>query len=520
MNHRIDRRRFLDLLTTLAIAPTTALAACSDSDPHSEIGASGSDGGTGELKPATSADRHRNPGKDVVVLGAGLAGLTAAYVLAKAGYDVTVLEGQRRVGGRVLTVRDGLRHGFHAEMGAVRIFETHAFTNKYVQLFGLPLRPYDSGDRAFFMRGERFRAPAHGQLWPIPDMSAAERADPESFFPRYVLSGFEQLGELFDANWPNAFPSALALDVVTTGQYMRNQGASPGWVDWFRAREGNILRTNALAAFATESASAGNTVTSIEGGNDRLPEAFAAALGERVKLGCRVVRIAQDDREVRIGFRERDRLHEIRASHCVCAMPFSTLRDVSIETPFADDKMAAIHGLRYMAAARCYFQTRSRFREERGDDPLGPLGGINLVGTDTFAGRLWNTSAQQPDSRHGLIHSYMFDTEALEYAAMGENRIRDMRRHIRKDLLPGLAGQVIASAEHVWQEDSWARGGWGWTQPNEMRTMHLARRRREGRVHFAGEHTSIFIAWMNGAIESGERAANEILGAAVGPLPT
>jgi monoamine oxidase len=89
-------------------------------------------------------------------------------------------------------------------------------------------------------------------------------------------------------------------------------------------------------------------------------------------------------------YRGRTGLHQLRADRCVCALPFAPLRRVKIATP---QKMAAIHKLQYMAAARCYFQTRSRFWEHY------PLGGLNLVGTDTMAGRVWNASSQQPATR-------------------------------------------------------------------------------------------------------------------------
>ena len=59
----------------------------------------------------------------------------------------------------------------------------------------------------------------------------------------------------------------------------------------------------------------------------------------------------------------------------------------------------------------------------------------------------------------------------------------------------------------------WAGGGWGWTQPDQMRWMCPAMRRPEGRVHFAGEHTSLWIAWINGALESAERVVDEIVAA-------
>jgi monoamine oxidase len=76
--------------------------------------------------------------------------------------------------------------------------------------------------------------------------------------------------------------------------------------------------------------------------------------------------------------------------------------------------MAAIGRLRYMPVARSYFQTRTPFWQH---DPLGPLGGIDLVGTDTMAGRVWNTTSQQADPFTGMLQAYMFDTEAVAFAS-------------------------------------------------------------------------------------------------------
>jgi monoamine oxidase len=79
--------------------------------------------------------------------------------------------------------------------------------------------------------------------------------------------------------------------------------------------------------------------------------------------------------------------------------------------------------------------------------------------------------------------------------------------------LPGLRNQVIATADKAWHEDPWAGGGWGWTQPGELVRMFPAMRQPDGRVHFAGEHTALHAAWMNGALESAERVVDEILAA-------
>jgi monoamine oxidase len=487
MNEPLDRRTFLKGLAAAGALPL----------------------GGSLLAPERAAAHpgDRGAGRRVVVLGAGLAGLASAYNLRRHGYDVIVLEAQERPGGRVHTVRGGFWRGGHAELGAIRIFASHEYVLKYVKEFGLALTPYDTGTRAFHMQGKRFLPPPAGKPWPLRGLSAGEQPDPAARLGDYFGSGFAKLGDVFDPGWPGAFPTALELDGASMDGYMQSQGASATWRDWFYAQEGRFARVNAAAAFAVESLTTGSLLGSIQGGNDRLPKAMAAALGQRVRYRSEVVRIAQGRDHVTVSFRDRSGRHELRADRCVCALPFAPLRRVDIAAPFSPPKMAAIHKLQYMAAARCYFQTRSRFWE---GDPLGPLGGLNLVGTDTMAGRIWNTSSQQADPRLGMVQAYMFDTEALEFAGHGHRRVTATRKLVRQ-LLPGIRGQIVGVAHKAWQEDPWAGGGWGWTQPGELRWMFPAMRQVEGRVHFAGEHTSIWAAWMNGALESAERVAAEIL---------
>ena len=115
MTNNLDRRRFLQAAAAISATPLASLAKAPDA-------------------PADD-DKHRG-GRRVVVLGAGLAGLGAAYNLMRNGYDVTVLEAQDRPGGRVQTVRDGFRRGGHAELGAIRIFESHEHVLRYVASSG------------------------------------------------------------------------------------------------------------------------------------------------------------------------------------------------------------------------------------------------------------------------------------------------------------------------------------------------------------------------------------------------
>src|SRR5829696_9404226 len=111
----------------------------------------------------------RGAPKKVIIVGAGLAGLSAAYELTQAGHDVTVLEARTRPGGRVHTLRDPFPDGLYAEAGASRVPNHHHFTLKYTELFGLTLDPFQPHDLAsvYHVRGQSIRVtPGQNVEWP------------------------------------------------------------------------------------------------------------------------------------------------------------------------------------------------------------------------------------------------------------------------------------------------------------------------------------------------------------------
>src|SRR4051812_16967995 len=119
MSHDLRRRTFLKLLSLASAGVATGCSLASAPDAASR---------ESEVKPGDVPTRSGN-GKDVVVIGGGLAGLCSAYELRKKGYNiVAILEAQARTGGRVLTLRDGLANGQYAEAGATRIADTHNYT--------------------------------------------------------------------------------------------------------------------------------------------------------------------------------------------------------------------------------------------------------------------------------------------------------------------------------------------------------------------------------------------------------
>jgi monoamine oxidase len=449
--------------------------------------------------------------KRVVILGAGLAGLAAAWNLMQHGYDVRVLEAQEVPGGRVKTVRAPFSKGGYAEAGALRIFDNHRWTMKYIRLMGLEskLAPYDAGGKhLWYVRGKRFTT-QQGEWPPLDGLNPEERKNPLAMAGRYWSAAFKAVGDPTRKEFPTA--AALELDRYRVDDYLRERGASEAWLALMFAAEGDFRRGNALALTALEGAPNDGEHTQtygLLGGNDQLPLALASALGARVSYKSPVVRLAHRNDGVTVTVKTSSGQHEVRAEHCICTLPFPVLRQVEITPAFSDLKMQSIGSYDLFPLSRLYLQTKTRFWRH---DPLGELGGLNMVGTDTPVERIWNTSQLQPDRTMGMLQSYMLDEHALVFSRIPpEERVAAWTARIAP-FLPELPREVVASYYKVWHEDPWARGAFAFAKPNEFKWIWPAARRAERRVHFAGEHTSLWVGYQNGALESAERCVQEVM---------
>jgi monoamine oxidase len=154
---------------------------------------------------------HRNlkpsgPAKKVIIIGAGLAGLSAAYELTQAGHHVTILEANTRPGGRVLTLRDPFAEGLYAEAGASRIPNHHHFTLKYVELFGLTLAPFRPPEMpsVYHARGKRFRVtPGQKVDWPYALTPEERTLGLTGMRQKYIWSMLGELGDVTSPGWPS-----------------------------------------------------------------------------------------------------------------------------------------------------------------------------------------------------------------------------------------------------------------------------------------------------------------------------
>jgi monoamine oxidase len=442
----------------------------------------------------------------VVVIGAGLAGLAAAYELKKAGVGVTVLEARGRPGGRVLTLRDPFADGLYAELGAEYVDASDEFDHRYCKEFGLKVMTAKLYD-AIFVRGQKFKMDAFkksGQKLPYEGVKPGVLFGQEA---QYITRLLDQIQD------PEKLPpEIMQLDNLSVAELLLKEGAPQDILalyTYLNATEEtarpeemsalSVIRSNLHRSGFTEQQNEGR----ILGGNDQLPNGFARALSNNILYNRPVRKIEHDSNGAILWFEEMGgKVQSMRAEHVLIAIPFTVLRDIEIKPAFSDAKMKCIKTLRYGHGMKIAMQFRTRFWDE--SNSLG-----QRIFTDTHLRRIYHMSVDQPGPR-GVLMSFTSAADAEYLGRMSEEERLQVALQEVKKIWPDAGSYWETGISKYWNQDPWTKGSYSFTGVGQDRDyLELAMKSQE-RVHFAGEHTSKFRASMNGAIESGVRAAKEL----------
>ncbi|MDW3646007.1 MAG: NAD(P)/FAD-dependent oxidoreductase [Bacteroidia bacterium] len=443
--------------------------------------------------------------KTVLVLGAGLAGLAAAYELDKEGYDVRVLEARSRPGGRVRTYRDPFADGLYAEMGAEYVDGHDAFARKYCKDFGLKIMTAKLYD-GIFVRNRRFRMDSfqkNKERLPYEGAVGGALFGQEKKYLSALLDKIKDPAKL-----P---PEILKFDNLSITEMLIQQGTPQDIIDLFTylnateetARTDqmsalSLLKQHASASLFNEEVDEGR----IFGGNDQLPKAFAKALAGKIMYRRPVRKISHSKEGAEVWFEENGQLQSLKANKLVIALPFSILRELEIEPLFSEEKMKCIRELAYGQVMKVAMQFKERFWNREGS--IG-----QRVFTDTALRRVYDMSIDQAGPR-GILMSFTSGDDAKKLGSLSKSdRQKTALAEVEK-AWPGAGKYWEGAAIKYWNEDPWVKASYSFMGVGQARNFQAYAARKEGVVHFAGEHT--LTATMNGAITTGVRVSEEILG--------
>jgi monoamine oxidase len=434
-------------------------------------------------------------GVSVLVAGAGLAGLSAAHDLLAMGATVTVADARDRVGGRVLTIRDGFAEGQHAEAGGDLIDHEQGEIRELAQALGLKLTR--------ILRG--------GFGYVRPDATGKPK-----ILARSASRGWERMARamsevtkpytLAERRWDTPITAAIArrsvaswLDEIKADADLR--ATATGLRGFFLADPDELSLIALVDQFSYGDSPAPTTIYRIEGGNDRLPAALAAALGDRLHLNTEVVALSHRGSTVRVSVKNGRALSQINCDYAVLAVPATLLRRMPITPALPAQQHDAFSRLKYGRATKTLLQFSRRFWRA--------VGRPRAFGSPLPFGAVWDGNEEQR-GRGGIL------------ALMAGGRASDATQAIvAKHGVRGLAdaldwfgphdAELVGSRQIVWEQDPFARGGYGYFDAAFDPALRAWLARPAGRLFFAGEHTSIkWQGYMNGAVESGRRAAAEI----------
>ena len=449
---------------------------------------------------STAQPIARDERADVIVVGGGLAGLNAALVLTSVGATVRVLESGTRVGGRCWTAED---LPGRPEMGASQVFSMYARVRALCETLGVELELPPAGASA-----ESRRAPIALSLngaavmrepWESAAsnrLTGAERAiSPALLYSYYAAKCMTFTGP---SDWLSA--GNLSLDDISLDRLFRQAGASDDALEYMNVgsaprtlSDGSALdlqHKNFLYRWNGEQ----GPYHHVRGGTSALPLAMAARLGDSVLLRHRVASIAAHPRGVDV---RCDNGARFRASACVCAVPFSVLRSLHLDAPLSAVQRAAVDTMAYTDLIMGFLSPRRRFWE---DDGLPPA--------------LWTNGALQQvlyapshvDEVGNLI-VYVRGAGAQAIRRMGVAAAQAFFVEELARLRPASRGNVEFARYLDWGRHSASRGAYMYYRPGEVRRFRAHVGTPAGRVYFAGEHIGQIDPGMEGACESGERAA-------------
>jgi len=462
-------------------------------------------------------------GKKVVILGAGLAGMTAAYELDKAGYQVQVVEARAFAGGRCQSARKGFKHtdlagntqvcdfdeGLYINHGPWRIPYHHRSTLHYTKLFNVPLESFVNDNDAAYVYFEKGSGPLAGKPVRKGEIAADVRGYAAELLAKCASKG--NLDAPLSADDREKFLAYVVnegrldpKDLSYKGTPGRGFAVHPGaGVDPGPGRPSvpyalaDVLDSKAWQVLSSVTEyEQQRTMLQPVGGMDQIAKGFERQVGRLIKYSTKVEKISQGPSGVSVAVRdEAGHASVITADYCICTIPLSVLRnlDMQVSAPFKE----AMADVAYAPVNKIGLQMKRRFWEE---DHFIYGGHIYMDNPAINSISLPSTGWQ--GQKGVLLGYYAFGSEAARISALPPKERAAFAVAAGQKVFPQYEESFETAFSFSWHLAEHNLGGWAEWSPEGRASAYPVLCQPDGRIYLAGEHLSYLGGWQAGAIES------------------
>ena len=481
-------------------------------------GVAASLGSTGAFPLRAAAKSSASP--RVVIVGGGLAGMTCAYRLWRAGVHPALYEANASVGGRTWTLRGFWNDGQITENGGEFVSSEHTALRKLAHELGLELVDLRAAEKpgteeVYWLRGKRIKyrqmLDEYGKVFPRIK-AANDAAGYPTLHDSYTHAGYRldhmSAREWIEKNVPGGIDSTIGwmldLDVTTeNGGDSADQSALE-----LIYMLGHMPAYNPAGGFYWVGT---DEKYGVKGGNDQVVHTMASRLPDGiVRPNTALVALRRrSDGSYACTFESQLQTFEVPADYVVLALPFTTLRRCDLtKAGFSALKMTAIEKLPMGTNTKIYAQFDSR--------PWYAMGYNGATYADTgYQQTLEATRGQQGAS--GILEFYTGGKTGASFGpasfAPPDSAVMHAQLKGLEPLYPGITARWNGKAfMDYWTGDRWHKGSYSYWGVGHETLYAGVERKRQHNALFCGEHTAIdFSGFMNGAVLTGEQAAQDVL---------
>jgi monoamine oxidase len=457
--------------------------------------------------------------KKIIIVGAGMSGLVAASLLKGAGHDITILEATQRVGGRVFTMKAPFMDNLYLDMGAMRIPHTHHLVLEYIKKFKLRVNAFmnTTPNDLIFANGIKTNLATyqrHPDMLNYPVAPHEKGKSAEELLTLAIKPVSDFINQNPTRNWDivvrefDKYPMSFFLKNNPVGPSLSNGAVESITVllglEGFPELSFPAILRELLPLFSPDI-----HFYEVTGGNELLPKAFIPELKEELNFGYQMTKIEQHNNQVTIHSRHTlsQRPFTVTGDLAIITIPFSLLSFVEVEprNSFSHQKWKAIRELHYVSSTKIGLQFKQRFWEREGIRGGKMMSDLPIRFTYYPSHLIGSTGS-------GIVlASYTWEDDTLSWDNLPEgDRIRNALDNMATVHGEQIYDLFLTGASHSWSQYQFSGGAFSMFKPGQEMDLFPAIPTPEGRVHFAGEHTSTAPAWIEGAIQSGIRVAHEV----------